>query len=304
MGPYLSEEKFNWFSPLVFILPLHVIPIFGIFFYPPTFRLLSLTIFVFFLIQGIGITLGYHRCLTHRSLEFRFKGIEYLFATFGCLGLQKGPLWWCSIHRLHHQNSDTLHDPHNSKKGFLYSHFLWLAHLDPRWKNLLSDFREYQFKVEDLSSDPYYRWLDRYWYLPWFIFLGVLFILGRFSWVVWGGFVPFLYHYHSTWIVNSLCHKYGYRSFETKPLSDQSTNNWFSGIFSFGEGWHNNHHAFPSSAKHGFFRWWEFDMTYVIIWVLNKLGLISKLVIPTPETVKLKILNLLSIEVTLQKSLK
>ncbi|MDX1387220.1 MAG: fatty acid desaturase, partial [bacterium] len=210
------------------------------------------------------------------------KWMERLFATLGTCGIQGGPIWWCSIHRLHHQYSDTPQDPHYSLKGFWYPHVLWLLYLDPRWK-MPFDPKKYGERAKDLYADPYYRFLDVFFFVPWVVSLLIFFLLGGWALVFWAGFIPFLYHHHVTWSVNSVTHRFGYRSFKTKPDTDRSTNNWLVGLLAFGEGWHNNHHAFPSSPKHGFFKWWELDMTYLFVLFFKKLGLIRKMRNVTPE---------------------
>jgi stearoyl-CoA desaturase (delta-9 desaturase) len=143
----------------------------------------------------------------------------------------------------------------------------------------MPDYELYREYVEDIAADPYYRWLDRYHYVPYLILLVILFLFGNWAWVFWGGFLVTVYNWHITWMINSVTHLWGYRSFETH---DFSTNNPFVGIMVIGEGWHNNHHAFPSSPKHGFFKWWEFDLTYLIILSLKKLSLIHNLKTVSP----------------------
>jgi stearoyl-CoA desaturase (delta-9 desaturase) len=148
-----------------------------------------------------------------------------------------------------------------------------MLHSDPRWRSL-PKFERYEEYIKDIASDPYYRWLDRYDYMPYLILLFTLYLAGGWAWVFWGGFISTVGSHHITWSVNSVSHKFGYRSFNT---NDTSTNNWLIGLLALGEGWHNNHHAFPSSPKQGFFKWWEFDFTYLVILFLQKLGLVHNL---------------------------
>jgi len=290
MKPYRSSTKAKYFPLFHIVVGFHALAILGLILYPPTWQLILLALTYIFLIQGLGISLGFHRCLTHRSFDFKYKFLERALATFGCCGMQMGPIWWCSIHRLHHQSSDTPNDPHNSMRGFWFSHVLWFTHLDPRWK-ALPKFERYEDKTRDISSDPYYRWLDHHYYAPWLISLIIFYFIGGWTWVFWGGFVPFLYHHHVTWMVNSVSHLWGYRTFKTSPSTDNSTNNWLVGILALGEGWHNNHHAFPSSPRHGFFNWWEFDFTYIVILILEKLRLIHNLKYTESKRVELAKLN-------------
>jgi stearoyl-CoA desaturase (delta-9 desaturase) len=152
----------------------------------------------------------------------------------------------------------------------------WLFHLDTQWDGFLGR-GTYQDKVKDLASDPYYRWLDRLYFLPMPLLLLALWMAGGWFWFFWGGIIPMVYNYHVTLSVNSLTHLFGYRSFKTSPPSDKSANNALVGVLALGEGWHNNHHAFPASPKHGFFKWWEFDFTFLVIKLLAALGLVHSL---------------------------
>lgn len=274
MQKYKPSRRINYFPEFFLFFVIHILGFLGLILFPLNGNLLLLFIFMAIL-PGIGITIGYHRCLAHRAFEFKYKWLERFFVTIGAMGSQHGPIWWSSIHRIHHQYSDTPYDPHDSRKGFWYAHFLWLGYVDKRWKNY-KDIEGYDDSVRDISTDPYYRWLDKYFFLPSLPLYLILFFLGGWSWIFWGRIIPLIYHWHVTWMVNSVSHKFGYKSFDTGS-NDQSRNNWLVGILALGEGWHNNHHAFPSSSKHGFFKWWEFDFTYLCILFLKKLGLVHHL---------------------------
>jgi stearoyl-CoA desaturase (delta-9 desaturase) len=281
---YRPADKPAYFPLLYIFASLHLLGILGVILFPPTWQ----TLIAFVLIAnffGLGITLGFHRCLTHRSFAFKSKWVERAVATIGTINYQQGPIWWCSIHRLHHKYSDSSQDPHNSRLGFLYSHITWLFHLDPKFHPLRKR-ESYPNNVKDISSDPYYRWLDKLCLFPLPIYLFLLLLAGGWYWFFWGGVLPILYNYHVTYSVNSVSHLFGYRSFGTKPLLDQSKNNFLVGTLALGEGWHNNHHAFPSSPKHGFFQWWEFDFTYLVILLLKKLGLVENLKTPSPVQIQ------------------
>src|SRR5574341_578134 len=210
LAPYQPSEKLNPFPTLYEIVLIHILAIIGLFLYPLSWQLFSLMVIVMVFVQELGTTLGYHRCLTHRAFDFKFKWTERIFTTLGTLGFQRGPLWWCSIHRIHHRYADTVRDPHNSRQGFWYPHVLWLFHSDPRWRSL-PKFERYEEYVKDIASDPYYRWLDRYDYVPYLILLFILYVAGGWAWVFWGGFIPTLASWHITWAVNSVSHKFGYR---------------------------------------------------------------------------------------------
>jgi stearoyl-CoA desaturase (delta-9 desaturase) len=234
---------------------------------------------LYYLTGAVGICLGYHRLLTHRSLRVpRFA--EYAIATVGALAMQGGPISWVAGHRAHHAYSDTDRDPHDSRRGFLWSHMEWLYRRNPA---RLSREQERHFAA-DAAADPYYRFLDGGAFgLQ--IALGVLlFVCGGWSWVVWGIFVRLVVTYHATWLVNSAAHLSGYRTYRT-PGRDRSTNNWWVALLAWGEGWHNNHHAFPSSARHGL-AWYEIDVTWWTIGMLSKLRIASDVHVPDAVTLR------------------
>jgi stearoyl-CoA desaturase (delta-9 desaturase) len=201
------------------------------------------------------------------------KPLEYLFAVFGTLALQGDPIRWVAIHRKHHAHADQDDDPHNIHLGFRWAHVDWLY----RQNLALPSDDEIARYAPDLYADPFYRALQHLG-APLQIALAVaLFFLGGWSWVVWGVFVRLVFCYHSTWLVNSAAHMLGYRSYRT---TDRSTNCWWVAALSFGEGWHNNHHAFPFSARHGL-RWFEIDMTWWHVKALKFLRLADRVRLPT-----------------------
>ena len=221
---------------------------------------------------GFGISLCFHRTLTHRSLRL-FKPFEYLLAIFGTLALQGDPIRWVAVHRKHHANADHDGDPHGIDRGFRWAHVDWLY----RNNIALPSPEETLRYAPDLCADPFYRALQ-YLNIPLQVALGVgLFALGGWSWVVWGIFVRLVIGYHSTWLVNSASHTLGYRTYQT---GDRSTNCWWVALISWGEGWHNNHHAFPFSARHGL-SWFEFDMTWWHVKVLAFLRIADRIKIPS-----------------------
>ena len=229
--------------------------------------------FVLYFITGcIGVTLGFHRMLTHRSLRVP-RLLECVIAACGTLALQGGPIEWISTHRAHHKYSDTPMDPHDANKGFWWSHVAWIVAANPA---RLTDEEEVRF-AHDFASDPYYRFLERA-MVPMQIVLALgLFVAGGLSWVIWGIFVRLVLVYHITWLVNSASHDSGYQSYDAKDLS---TNNWWVAFLAWGEGWHNNHHAFPFSARHGL-KWYEFDFTWLTISALSRLGIATDVKLPT-----------------------
>jgi fatty-acid desaturase len=222
---------------------------------------------------GVGLSLGYHRMLTHQSLRVP-RWLRYTIATLGVLAMEGGPITWVATHRRHHANSDRFGDPHNGRRGLRWSQLEWLY--QPNEARPTAD--EMEHLTPDLYGDPYYRFLERT-NLYWQIGLGLtLLLLGGWSWVIWGMFVRVVFTIHITGLVNSVAHNFGYQTYQT---GDQSRNNWWVALLTWGDGWHNNHHAFPASARHGL-RWFEVDPTWLAICLLKTLGLAREVRIPSP----------------------
>ncbi|MBC5828089.1 MAG: fatty acid desaturase [Candidatus Eremiobacteraeota bacterium] len=222
---------------------------------------------------GIGISLCFHRVLTHRSLRLP-KALEYLTAFVGSLALEGGPIQWVATHRIHHAYTDREGDPHDAHRGLVWTHLEWMYRPNEARPSSAQEVRY----AHDLTSDPVYRFLDRFTPLFQVVLAIALFKVGGWSWVIWGVFVRLVLVYHITWLVNSAAHRFGYRSYKT---GDESTNCWWVALLTWGEGWHNNHHAFPFSARHGL-RWYEFDASWLVIKSLKALGLASDIKLPTP----------------------
>ncbi len=229
-------------------------------------------LFLHWVTGGLGITLGFHRLITHRSFQTP-KWLEYFFAFCGALSCQGGVIDWVGLHRQHHQFSDQPLDPHDSNRGFWWSHIGWMCFKNPDPEGI----RRY---TRDLNDDPVYEFFDRY-FIPMQVVLGlVLFLLGGWPLVVWGVFFRLVFVFHCTWLVNSATHLFGYKSHAS---GDRSTNCWWVALLTYGEGWHNNHHAYQYSARHGL-AWWEVDMTWMTIQLLQFLGLATKVRLPNFAT--------------------
>lgn len=237
-------------------------------FIPSTFcwSAVGLMLFMYWLTASVGICLGFHRYLTHRSMIMS-RWLDCFVIFCGTLACQNGPLKWVAQHRMHHQSSDTRDDPHDACQGFWWSHIQWMFYDRHKFDNV-TRLRKY---TKDINHDKFYQFLDKYFiYIQ--IALGILFyLIGGISWVVWGIFVRLVLVYHATWLVNSACHIWGYTNYITKDLSK---NNWFVALLTFGEGWHSNHHYRPKSARAGV-NWYELDLTYFLINSLEKLKLIK-----------------------------
>ncbi|HTU70751.1 MAG TPA: fatty acid desaturase [Candidatus Baltobacteraceae bacterium] len=223
---------------------------------------------------GIGITLCFHRALTHRALRM-VKPLEYATAILGTLAFQGSPIDWVATHRIHHAHSDRAGDPHSIRRGLSWAHLTWLFRTN---ENIPTGAQQKRV-TPDLWGDPFYRAL-RYLHIPLQIALaGLLLLLGGWSWVIWAIFVRLVFTYHATWLVNSAAHFTGYRTYRTM---DRSVNSWWVALISWGEGWHNNHHAFPFSARHGL-KWFELDCTWWMIKVMAAMRLVDKVRVPTRE---------------------
>jgi len=219
---------------------------------------------------GLGISMGYHRLLTHRGFETS-AAFRYVLAALGTMNFQGGPVGWVGTHRIHHRDSDTENDPHSPRHGFVWAHLLWCLVRDPLGRNRKA-------AAGDLGKERGMVWLDRWFWVPQAVLAAVLFLIGGWSWVVWGVAVRTVFTYHATWLVNSASHKWGYRNFETK---DDSRNNWWVALISWGEGWHNNHHAHQRSARHGM-RWFEIDATYWSLRALEWMRIVRNVYVPDP----------------------
>lgn len=262
----------NWVN-VVFFGSIHLLALLAPWFF--SWSALGVTIFLHWLLGSIGICLGYHRLLTHRSFQVP-KPLEYVIATIGALALQGGPIFWVSGHRQHHlYTEDADRDPYAASRGFWWSHMLWLLY--PRAEFFKRE--TYQKYAPDLARDPYYRWLDNNFLLLQIPLGLLLFALGGWSFVIYGSILRAVLLWHSTWLINSATHMTGYRSFE---VEDGSRNLWWAALLTYGEGWHNNHHAHPNVAKAGW-KWWELDVTWWAIQALRTLGLAKKVVMP-PQT--------------------
>jgi stearoyl-CoA desaturase (delta-9 desaturase) len=227
---------------------------------------------LFYLTGAFGITLGFHRLLTHRSLKL-VKPLEYAVAILGTLAFQGGPIDWISTHRAHHAHTDRAGDPHDVNRGLLWAHIQWMY----RYNEARLTKAEQMRLAPDLARDRFYVFLDRT-YVIWQVLLAiVLFAIGSWPWVIYGIFARLVATYHVTWLVNSAAHRFGYRTYRT---GDKSTNSWWVAVLAWGEGWHNNHHAFPFSARHGL-RWYEVDATWIAIRVLVALRLAREIKLPT-----------------------
>ena len=211
-----------------------------------------------FVVRMFAITGFYHRYFSHRSFSTS-RAAQFVFAVLGAAAAQRGPLWWAAHHRKHHRFADTEQDVHSPRQ-----HGFWWAHMG--WITAPGNFPTDLAQVKDFERYPELRFLDRFDVLvP--LLLGIaLFLMGGWQFVIWGFFVSTVVLFHSTCVINSLAHMMGRRRYDTK---DDSRNSLILALITFGEGWHNNHHKHPGSTRMGFY-WWEIDITYYMLWLLEK----------------------------------
>ncbi|MBS0210330.1 MAG: fatty acid desaturase [Planctomycetes bacterium] len=247
----------------------------------------------------LGINLCYHRLLTHRGFTCPLW-LEHFFAVLGVCCLQDTPARWVAIHRMHHQFSDERPDPHSPLVEFFWGHVGWLL-VENRQINNWANYDRY---ARDVMRDPFYRRFEKKLGWVWVnlaqmaVFYAAGFLAGLvmtgtlggavqfgMSIMVWGVIVRTVLVWHITWSVNSLSHIWGYRNYAT---DENSRNNWFVALISNGEGWHNNHHADQRSAAHGH-RWWEFDLTYLTIRFLEKVGLAGNIAMPNSRLIETRL---------------
>jgi sn-1 stearoyl-lipid 9-desaturase len=260
-----GRNQLNWFIACFMIL-FHVGAIVALFFF--TWNALFVAIFLYWVAGSLGVGMGYHRLLTHRGYKTPLW-VEYFLTVCAVTGLEGGPLLWVATHRIHHQFSDKEGDPHSPRDGKWWSHVGWIL----VGNGLRQDPSTLDRYVPDLAEDRFHVWITEYHFVPTVILGVVLFAIGGLPFLLWGIFLRTVVGLHTTWLVNSATHIWGSRRFETRDLS---RNSWWVALLTFGEGWHNNHHACPPSARHGL-KWYEIDFNWYGIWVLKQLGLASNI---------------------------
>jgi stearoyl-CoA desaturase (Delta-9 desaturase) len=256
-----EREGLNWPTTIVMAL-FHVGAVAALFMF--SWKVLAVAIFLYWMTTGLGISMGYHRLHTHRSYRVP-RALEYFFAVCGALTLEGGPIFWVATHRIHHQKSDQEGDPHSPRDGAWWSHVGWLLFGEAKHNNtkLMAKY------APDLAKDKFYVWLNNYHWVPMVALAAILFGIGGVPMLLWGICLRVVVGLHATWLVNSATHMWGSRRFATR---DDSRNNWWVALLTFGEGWHNNHHAHPTSARHGL-AWYEFDPSWLLLKVLRSFGI-------------------------------
>jgi fatty-acid desaturase len=270
-GSAAKQERLNWTTTIVMII-FHVGAIAALFMF--SWKAFLVALFLYWMTVGLGISLGYHRLHTHRSFRIP-KLLEYFFAVCGAATLEGGPIFWVATHRIHHQKSDQEGDPHSPRDGAWWAHVGWILLGEAKHNNtrMMSKY------APDLSKDRFYVWLNNYHWVPVLVMAAILYAIGGLPFVLWGVCLRVVVGLHATWLVNSATHMWGYRRFATR---DDSRNNWWVALLTFGEGWHNNHHAHPTSARHGL-AWYEFDLSWIELKILKRLGIAKSIHVANTE---------------------
>ena len=277
----VTSGRIDWLRIIPFIF-LHVACL-GVFFVGVSPVAILVAVLAYAL-RMFAITAFYHRYFAHKAFRTS-RPVQFVFALLGAAATQRGPMWWAAHHRDHHKQADAEADPHQSSRGFWWSHLGWFLSGE--------NFATRSENVKDWQRYPELRWLDRYDLLvPVAMGLG-MFVLGAalerwmpqlqtsgLQMLVWGYFISTVVLMHATLLVNSMAHRVGHRRFAT---SDQSRNNWWLALLTFGEGWHNNHHRYAGAARQGFY-WWQIDVSYLVLRAMAAFGLVWDLK-PVPQRV-------------------
>ena len=256
-----NSQGINWIT-VVAMSAFHIGAVAAFFFID--YGAMLAAVIMWYVAGSLGIGMAYHRLLTHRGYKTH-KWVEYFLTLCGTLALEGGPIFWVATHRIHHQYSDKEGDPHSPREGTYWAHMGWIF----TGKAMHHDTAVLRRYVPDLSKDPFHVALTQWHWVPQVV-VGLAFLaFGGWTYVMWAVFFRTVIGLHATWAVNSATHLWGSRRFKTR---DDSTNNFLIALFTFGEGWHNNHHAHPVSARHGL-AWYEIDVNWMGIRVLQMLGL-------------------------------
>jgi len=259
-----NADKINW-NTITIVTLFHIAAIGALFTF--SWQNAAAAFILWWVAGSFGVGIGYHRLLTHRGFSAP-KWLEYVLSVCGALALQSGPLTWVTTHRLHHAFTETEKDPHSPRHGTYWSHMGWIF----RGTAQNQSWATMERYCPDITKDRFQLALNKYYYVPIIIVSMGLLAIGGWTMLLWAVALRTVCGWHFTWLVNSATHLWGTRRFDTR---DDSRNNGLIAAVTFGEGWHNNHHAHPRSAKHGL-AWYEFDVNWVQIKVLEKLGIIDQ----------------------------
>jgi stearoyl-CoA desaturase (delta-9 desaturase) len=255
--------KTQW-STIIGVTVFHAMAVAALFTF--SWKNLAVAVVFWWIANSVGIGIGYHRLLTHRGFKTP-KWVEYILTFCGTLALQSGAISWVTTHRLHHAFTETDKDPHSPTKGLYWAHIGWIFRGQGQVQSETSMMRY----TPDMMRDPVQRFMNEYYWVSSVLLAIPLYFIGGFPMIFWAIGLRIVFGWHTTWLVNSATHTWGTRRFESR---DTSTNNGWIAALTFGEGWHNNHHTYPRSAKHGL-TWKEIDLNWIQIWTLEKLGLVK-----------------------------
>lgn len=266
------QSGLNWITTVALVV-LHIGAIGALFMF--NWTALWVTVFLYWMTIGLGISMGYHRLHTHRGYKCPVW-FEYFLAVCGALTLEGGPLFWVAVHRVHHQKSDQEGDPHSPRDGFFWAHMGWIVFGEGNHSNtkLMGKY------APDLAKHRFYQVLNNWHWVPLVVLSAILLAIGGLPMLLWATCVRVVFGLHATWLVNSATHMWGRRRFDTR---DDSRNNWWVAALTFGEGWHNNHHAHPTSVRHGL-AWYEIDHSWILSNILQSVGLIWDLKVAKVDT--------------------
>jgi fatty-acid desaturase len=274
--PITPERRLNWFTIAVLIF-LHTGALAALFFF--SWKSFFVALALHWIAVGFGISLGYHRLHTHQSYQCPLW-MQYFLATCGTLTLEGGPMFWVGNHRIHHAKSDKPGDPHTPREGIMWAHVGWVVYDECR--DITHDYTTKY--APDIARHKYYMWLNRWHWVPSVILGLILLAWGGIPMFLWGICLRVTFGLHCTWLINSLTHVIGTQRFDA---GDDSRNSFVLALFTFGEGWHNNHHAHPTSARHGL-AWWEFDISWITMKLLRAVGLIKHVRVVKLDQTELK----------------
>ena len=265
-----NGQKVNWVTSLI-LVGLHIGAVGAFFCF--SWKVFFVALALHSVAVGWGISLGYHRLHTHQSYQCP-RWLEYFFAVCGTMTLEGGPMFWVGTHRLHHAKSDQPGDPHSPREGAFWSHMGWIVFGETNHNNKI--MAKY---APDLARHKFYWVLNKYHWVPVVITGLMLLAFGGLPMFLWGFCLRIVYGLHCTWLINSATHIFGKRRFET---TDDSRNSFILAVLTFGEGWHNNHHAHQTSARHGML-WHELDISWITLKLLRSVGLVWGIRLVKPE---------------------
>jgi fatty-acid desaturase len=268
------NSNINWNTGL-FMVIFHLGTVAAFFVF--SWKWLAISLILKWVAGSLGIGIGYHRLLTHRGFKTP-KLVEYFLTFCGTLALEGGAINWVVTHRIHHALTERPGDPHSPRDGGWWAHMGWIL-VGTAQQHPEHVMRRY---APDLMKDQVHVWLNRLYFVPLLISGLILFGIGGWPALFWCVFFRVIFGLHATWLVNSATHMWGNRRFET---ADDSTNSWWVALLTFGEGWHNNHHAFPRAARHGL-KWYEIDINWYGITLLKLLGLAKSIKLVSKEQIE------------------